>query len=145
MPFLLQTGFREQDVHWIPISGLAGDNLVEKVDPDVCDWYNGPTLVDLIDSLPLAPRDANAPLRLPVLDKMTDQGIRTIFGKIEQGTLRLGDKCLIAPVDNPCQISKIYNSQDKQVRYARPGENVKLRLLHIENDGAINKGDVLCH
>jgi len=102
MPFLIQTGFAESDIHWVPISGLAGDNICEKMDPKVCNWYNGPTLVDLIDSLPLAPRDPNAPLRLPVLDKMTDQGVRTIFGKVEQGTIKLGDKCMIAPVDNPC-------------------------------------------
>lgn len=110
----------------------------------MCNWYSGPSFIELVDKLPLEKRDAKAPLRLPVLDKMTDQGTRTIFGKVEQGTVSLGDKCVIAPVDNPCQIGIIYDSKGRQVRYARPGENVQLKLLHIENDNAVNKGDVVC-
>jgi len=31
------------------------------------------------------------------------------------------------------------------VPYARPGENVKVKLLHLDNDGSVNPGDVLCH
>jgi peptide chain release factor subunit 3 len=32
LPFLLKTGFKEEDIKWIPISGLAGDNITEKSD-----------------------------------------------------------------------------------------------------------------
>jgi peptide chain release factor subunit 3 len=83
MPFLLQTGFKESDVTWVPISGLNGDNIKDKVDPKVCSWYQGPSLVELVDKLPLEKRDPDGPLRIPVLDKWTEQGTRTIFGKIE--------------------------------------------------------------
>jgi len=38
-PFLIQTGFKEEDIYWVPISGLSGDNIVEKVNSEVCDWY----------------------------------------------------------------------------------------------------------
>ena len=110
MPFLMQTGFREEQIHWVPISGMTGDNIAEPCPKEVCDWYNGPPLVHLIDKLPLAPRDPNGPLRLPVLDKMVDQGVRIILGKVESGTIRLGDKCTIAPYDNPCQIGFIQDS-----------------------------------
>lgn len=115
------------------------------MDKKVCSWYTGPTLVDLLDSLPLDKRDRNGPLRIPVLDKMTDDGVKVILGKIESGTVKLGDKCMISPVDNLCQIGKIFDSRGQQVRYARPGENVKLKLLHIENETGVNKGDVVSH
>lgn len=81
----------------MPISGLSGDNLKDRVSTEVCPWYNGPSLVELVDALPLEERYQDGPLRVPVLDKMNDAGARTMFGKVESGTLRLGDKCLIAP------------------------------------------------
>ena len=39
----------------------------------------------------------------------------------------------------------IYNSKEQPVRYAKPGENVKIRLLHIGDENLVNKGDVLCN
>jgi len=145
MPFLIQTGFLPENVHWVPISGLSGDNLKDRVSSEICPWYNGPSLVELLDTIPLASRNPDAPLRLPVLDKSKDQGKQYLFGKIEQGMVRQGDKCMVAPVNNPCQIAVIYNSKDKEVPYARPGEDVKLELLHIQDDTAVSKGNVLCH
>lgn len=129
----------------MPISGITGDNIVERVAKETCSWYNGPSLTELLENLPLEKRDSQAPLRLPILDKMVDQGSRYLFGKIEQGTVSLGDKCMIAPENNATQIAVIYNSKSQEVPYARPGENVKLKLLHLENDGSVNPGDVLCH
>lgn len=38
----------------------------------------------------------------------------------------------------------IYNSKEQPVKYAKPGENVKIRLLHISDENLVNKGDVLC-
>jgi peptide chain release factor subunit 3 len=78
-----------------------------------------------------------------VLDKMKDRGL-VVFGKVESGTIRMGDKLTLAPNNIPCQVANVYNSKEEAVRYAKPGENVKLRLLHIADENMINKGDVLC-
>jgi peptide chain release factor subunit 3 len=75
---------------------------------------------------------------------MKDRGI-VIFGKVESGTVRMGDKLSLAPNNIPCQVLSVYNSKEEAVRYAKPGENVKLRLLHIPDENMINKGDVLCN
>lgn len=72
----------EKDVVWIPISGLNGDNLTETLGKNVCNWYNGPTLIEVIDQLELPFRDPNGPIRIPILDKMKDRGV-VIFGKVE--------------------------------------------------------------
>lgn len=72
LPFLLATGFKEEQIHWVPISGLTGHNLKDRVSEDVCSWYNGPSLVELLDSLTLEPRFPDGPLRVPVLDKLND-------------------------------------------------------------------------
>jgi len=39
---------------------------------------------------------------------------------------------------------QIINGKNESVRYAKPGENVTIRLQGIEDEGLINKGDVLC-
>ena len=90
------------------------------------------------------PRDPNGPIRVPVLDRMKDRGI-VVFGKVESGTIKMGDKLTLAPNNIPCQIANVYNGKEEAVRYAKPGENVKLRLLHIADEDMINKGDVLCN
>ena len=61
--------------------------------------------------MPIAQRNAEAPLRIPVLDKMKDGNRMVIFGKVEQGTMRLGDKLAIAPNNYPCQVLSIVNDK----------------------------------
>jgi peptide chain release factor subunit 3 len=41
-------------------------------------------------------------------------------------------------------VSQVYNSKGESVKYAKPGENVQLRLSNIADESLINKGDVLC-
>jgi peptide chain release factor subunit 3 len=96
-PFITGCGYDpEKDCVFVPISGLNGDNIKEPINKAVCNWYTGPTLLEIIDDLELPPRDAEGPLRIPVLDKMRDRGV-VMFGKIESGTVRLGDQLTIMP------------------------------------------------
>lgn len=57
--------------------------------------------MELLDNLEVPPRDANGPLRIPVLDKMRDRGV-VMFGKIESGTINLGDRLSLMPSNTPC-------------------------------------------
>ena len=128
----------------MPISGLTGQNIVEPVDSSVCSWYHGPTLLDILDNMPIAAdRNAEAPLRIPVLDKMKDSNRSIIFGKVEQGTVRLGDRLALSPRNLPCQVLNIVNDKQQQVTYGRPGDNVQLKISYLDED-EIFKGDVLC-
>ena len=96
-PFLLKTGYKESDIFWVPISGLTGTNLVNQENiKDVAPWYDGPTFIEVVDSLPVEQRDATGPLRIPVLDKQKDRGV-VIHGKVMQGTVRIGDKLALSP------------------------------------------------
>lgn len=90
-PFILQCGYDpEKDVTFVPISGLTGDNIKDPVSKTVCGWYQGPTLLEILDGLEVPPRDPEGPLRIPILDKMRDRGT-VIFGKVESGTVKVGD------------------------------------------------------
>jgi peptide chain release factor subunit 3 len=125
------------------MSGLTGENIKEPVDAKTCPWYSGPTLIQALDGLPNEKRNPSGPLRIPVLDKTLDQGV-IAHGKIESGTLNIGDKIQLWPSGYPAQVGSILDHKNAQVMYARPGENVQIKLIHIEDEKMIQKGDVIC-
>lgn len=49
--FLRQAGFKEQDIFYVPVSGLTGENLTVASDPLLTEWYSGPTLVKSIGKI----------------------------------------------------------------------------------------------
>ncbi len=49
-PFLDgECGYDMKRVFWIPLSGLSGVNIKNRVEKEVCPWYTGPTLLELFD------------------------------------------------------------------------------------------------
>ena len=96
-PHLTQyVGFKEENLTFMPISGLNGDNIKEKKKSP--DWVTGPTLLDFFDNLDIAQRKEGGPLRMPMLDGYRDDGKVTAIGKIEQGCAKPGMKCVIQPL-----------------------------------------------
>lgn len=143
-PFLTSTGYDvEKDIVFVPLSGLNGTNIKDPIPAGVCNWYQGPTLIEILDDLEVPPRDPEGPIRIPILDRMKDRGT-VVFGKVESGTVKVGDQLQLLPSNMIAQISTVYNSKNECVRYAKPGENVQLRILNIQDENLINKGDVLC-
>jgi translation elongation factor EF-1alpha len=70
-PFLTEScKFSSDQISWIPVSGLYGDNLVES--SGSLDWYMGPSFIELVDSLPEPRVKAKKPLRIPVVDCLRD-------------------------------------------------------------------------
>jgi peptide chain release factor subunit 3 len=122
LPFLNKSGYKDSDVFFVPISGLTGDNILKPVG-DKCSWYKGPTLMEILDNLPIETRDSNGPLRIPILDKMKEGGV-IAHGKIESGSIRIGDKIMISPSGYPAQVGAILDHKNENVSFARPGENV---------------------
>lgn len=141
-PFLAQCGYDiNTDVFWIPIAGITGENIKFRKDVD---WYKGPTLLELFDQMTIPNRNPNGPIRIPILDKMIDRGV-IVFGKVESGTINIGEKIAVAPSLYPCQVLNIFNVKEQLVRYAKAGENVKLRLAGVDDESVIQKGNVICN
>jgi peptide chain release factor subunit 3 len=140
-PFLRKTGYKDEDVIYVPIAGLTGENIMEKT--DVCKWYTGPTFMEILDQIKLYPRFKDGPLRIPILDKMKDKDL-IIHGKVENGTVKLGDKMALMPSGNYCQVMLLLDAKGMPVLYAEPGENVQIRL-NIGDEDSVKRGDVLCH
>ena len=141
-PFLKTSGYNvARHVHFIPISGLSGANVKDRAPPDVCPWYSGPSLLECLDGLAVGGRDADGPLRIPVLDKYADRGL-IVMGKVESGTVREGQKVLLMPQRIEATIDTVFIN-DAAAPAARVGENVKLKLKGCRDEDVV-RGFVIC-
>ena len=102
---------------------------------------NQPTLMSLLDTLKMAGRDSNAPVRIPVLDRYTDRGT-IAMGKVESGTIRPGMKITMMPTRQTYKIDELW-AEETPLKSARPGENV---LVKVNGAGMedVQKGFVIC-
>ena len=99
--------------------------MKERVSAHKCNWYKGPVLLDLLDSLELPPRNEKGPLRIPVLDRYKEQSVY-VLGKIESGTIRVGQKYIVMPHKTPIDVTWLFNTEENGVPYAKPGESVRV-------------------
>ncbi|MFN9029964.1 MAG: sulfate adenylyltransferase subunit 1 [Betaproteobacteria bacterium] len=116
----------------IPVSALLGDNIVRR--SARMDWYTGPTLLELLESIELA-RDSNvaaAPLRFAV--QYVDKGevrvgaaARRYLGRIGAGSLRVGDAVSILPAGTAAEVAAI-ETLDGDLEVAVTGQSVAVRL-----------------
>ena len=105
--FLGQVGITPR--HFIPISARDGQNIAEP--GQVMPWYDGPTVLEALDGFEKEATPVDKPLRFPVQDvyKFTAQGDdRRIFaGRIETGTLRVGDAVVLYPSGKRSTVASI--------------------------------------
>jgi len=144
--FLTQHGYVSEDLLFIPLSGMSGENLCTK--SQLTDWYQGPTLVDAIDSLPPTNRPVNKPLRMVVADvyKSMVLGPITVSGKLESGYLKEKQQVLLAPLGIKCRVKGIQRHVGNEVScvtIARAGETVDVGLTGVE-DNMVNTSTIIC-
>ena len=144
-PYLKSVGFNpgnEDQVVFLPISGLKGENVKNKFTDPRIDWYQGPTLWEVLDNAIPPARDPEGPVRIPVLEGFKDQGV-LVIGKTEQGTVKEGMKLVLMPGKIETECLGIYVEDEEVSRaMAMPGENVRIKLKNVEED-QIYKGMVL--
>lgn len=150
IPYLRNCGYNPaKDITFIPISGLSGENIkVHVTDPSfasskLASWYDKskPTLLEILNNLTPPERNAEAALRIPLLEGFRDQGV-SLVGKVESGTVVTGQSAILMPKKLKVKITSVSIS-DEDVAYAKPGENVLLRVTGVEED-QVTKGLVLC-
>ena len=82
----------------VPVSALRGDNVTQ---PLAASWFDGPTLLQLLEQLPTAQETADGALLLPVQYVAREHGTghqpRTFWGRIAQGRVRVGDAVQVVP------------------------------------------------
>ncbi|RJG01487.1 sulfate adenylyltransferase subunit 1 [Noviherbaspirillum sedimenti] len=130
------------DVHAIPLSALAGDNVVER--GDNLSWYEGPTLIELLESLSVYDDAHEEPFRFPVQLVARHGGhladdFRGYMGRIEAGKVSKGDKLVVQPTGLTATVKDIL-TLDGSLETARAGQSVTLLLEEYLD---ISRGDML--
>ena len=98
-------GFGVKPAAVIPISARHGDGVVART--AAIDWYNGPTVVEALDRfLPAQPATA-LPLRLPVQAVYKFDDRRIVAGRIESGTIAIGDEIAVVPSGRRARVRSI--------------------------------------
>jgi bifunctional enzyme CysN/CysC len=111
---------------FVPISAGAGVN-VSSSDPEVA-WFKGPSLLQAIDQLSAAGSTAEQPLRFPVQDVYRLENRRILAGRIESGTLRVGDRLLFAPHHKTARVATIERWPVSATDSASAGESIGITL-----------------
>ncbi|KAI9702919.1 MAG: Hsp70 suppressor, GTPase facilitates ribosomal subunit dissociation [Candelina mexicana] len=142
--FLTAAGFQNRNISFIPCSGLTGDNIARPVRDGLVPWYKGPTLVEQLETNEPTSRAVEKPLRLTIGDIFRG-GIQhplSISGRLDQGSLQVGDQVVTIPSGEKAHIKGI--EVDHETReWAVAGQNV---VLHLEGIDPVHlkTGDVLC-
>lgn len=112
----------------IPISARQGDNIANA--SENMDWYKGPTIIEALDEFSKKPSLNNMDLRFPIQDVYRfDEHKRIFAGRIESGSLKVGDNLLFSPSNKTSKIKTIeFWKKEPQLTEASAGMSIGVTL-----------------
>lgn len=124
----------------IPISARNGENLLNR--SDAMPWYDGPTLLEALAEFNPVNAIVDAPLRLRVQDVYRNDGTRIAVGRIESGSIAVGDTVLLSPMNSAATVRSIerWNAPGRSI--ATAGESIGVTF---NEPVFVNRGDVVSH
>ncbi|SDQ74914.1 MULTISPECIES: sulfate adenylyltransferase subunit 1 [Actinopolyspora] len=135
-------GYSDDHVVTVPVSALHGDNVVER--SERTPWYTGPSLLEHLENVPVAPDPHDAPFRLPVQYVIRPRtaehpDYRGYAGQVAAGVVSEGDEVTVLPGGARSRVAKV-DTPDGSVPSAAAGRSVTVLL---EDDLDIARGDVI--
>jgi peptide chain release factor subunit 3 len=141
--FLKGTGYNlKTDVFFMPIAAQQLMGLKDRIPPGVCSFYNGPSLLEYLDSMAALERKVNAPFMMPINGKYRDMGT-LVEGKIESGVIKKSMALVMMPNRERVEVAALYGETEDEVSAAQCGDQVRIRLRGIEEEDIL-PGFVLC-
>lgn len=126
--FLTKIGYR-LPIPFVPISGWAGDNMIDK--STNMPWWKGNTLFEELDSIKAPKRPRDKALRVPVQDVYKIGGIGTVpVGRVETGVMNPGMNVIFAPAGITTEVKSI-EMHHEQMPEAGPGDNIGFNVKGI--------------
>jgi len=133
------------DIRFIPMSALNGDMIVDRGDD--MNWYQGPTLLEVLEDAPAAHTEKAENFRFPVQYVCRPQDsanpelhdFRGFMGRVESGEIAVGDEVTVLPSGRSSRVKAIQLGNDKLER-AIHEQSVTI-LLQDEID--ISRGDMI--
>jgi len=130
------------DVRYIPVSALLGDNVVDR--SEKMSWYEGPTLLYLLETIHIASDENRIDCRFPVQTVIRPQSdeyhdYRGYAGRIAGGIFKIGDEVMAMPSGFTTKVKSI-DTFDGAVQEAFAPMSVTMRL---EDEIDISRGDMI--
>lgn len=148
LPYL--KNYENIQTHFVPISALDGDNIASK--SIHTPWYNGKTLSELLDTLPIA-ADFNDEFIMSVqYVNRPHLNFRGFCGSIASGKVSVGDEIMILPSLKTSKIKEIITPDIKNLKVLDKNENIQSSknasfpsaiTLTLEDEIDISRGDVI--
>lgn len=132
----------EGDLNFVPIAARDGDNVVDN--SQRMSWYKGPSLLQLLEELPVHAKERSLPARLPVQYVIRPRNndhhdFRGYAGRLKTGSLQKGKKVVVLPSLKESLIKSV-SVADKQVDKAFAGESV---VIELEEDVDVSRGNMI--
>ena len=127
------------DVTVIPISALAGDNVIAR--SATMGWYHGPTLMAHLETVPVGDEMADRPFRMPVQwVNRPNQNFHGFSGIIVSGTVKAGDAVKAMPSARTSTVDRIVTS-DGDLAAGVAGQSLTVTL---KDEVDVSRGSILC-
>lgn len=131
-----------KDVRFIPISALLGDNVVNR--SKNMDWYQGGTLLNILETLHISSDINKIDSRFPVQTVIRPQSeehrdFRGYAGRVASGIYRIGDEVAVLPSGFTSRIKSI-NAGEQEVQEAYAPMSISMTL---EEDIDVSRGDMI--
>jgi len=127
--YLKKVGYKPAKIPFVPISGWAGDNMIER--STNMPWYKGPYLLEALDMVNPPKRPVDKPLRLPLQDVYKIGGIGTVpVGRVETGLLKPGMVVTFGPSNLSTEVKSV-EMHHESLPEAGPGDNVGFNVKNV--------------
>lgn len=126
---------------FVPLSASSGENVTSD-GGGAMPWFTGPNLLAALDRLEGARSAAEWPLRFPIQDVYRKDGRRIFAGRVESGTIRIGDQLVFSPHNKTARVATIERWAAPATESACAGESIGVTLSdHV----FIERGHIASH
>ena len=136
--FLAGIGLEATEV--LPISAREGDNIAAR--GEHLGWFGGPSVLDAIDAIPDQGEIVEQALRLPIQDVYRFDHRRILAGRVESGTVRVGDQLQFLPSGRTSVVRSIERWNAPVVSEVGAGSPVGVTLA---DQLFVERGAIACH
>lgn len=135
-PFARELGIEQ--VHAVPLSALSGENVFEH--QNRAPWYNGPTLMELLETVEIGPGGEQGPFRLPVRRvNGPNSKFRGFGGTVASGRIERGMPVVVSPSGETTTVERIIGPSG-ELEIAVAGQSIRLALT---DEIDVSRGDMI--
>jgi len=115
-----------QPATFIPIAAKHGDNIAAR--SVQMPWWQGPTVLEILDEFKVSELPKDQPLRLPIQDIYRFDDRRILAGRLEAGSIKVGDKLIFSPSNKTSTVRSIERWSAPPCESASAGESIGITL-----------------